>query len=290
MSRDCYLVGVSVDRACRLEAVLRSLAERRRRLKKDQLDLDHQVITLMRDLHSSLMQDEDLTVIGAETFHHHHELKNVDKNKDMPVNAEERDNESSRRSIPDDNSVNLHSKNEPSLSPAPPKPDCFPNYVEGHNKNRTDQQSAIMGAMSFGSLSFASNASMADTHQSNRRDLTAFGIDFRTGLSGHMALSSTQVRPVDRSQRPSRTMNMSHHSGLSASRPSRQGFQNSVSHSVASLPYSASSLHVSPFRPAPNTNTPTKDSYLPFRTNSTTTPPRNDPYLEPSSTDSVFDV
>lgn len=250
--------------------------------------MDHQVITLMRDLHTSLMQDEDLTVIGAETFHRH-ENKNMDNNKDGPANVEERDNESSRRSIPDDTTAKLYPKQEPSL--APEQSNCFPKRVEGQNKSRTDQQSAIMGAMSFGSLSFASNASMADTHQSNRRALTACGIDFRTGLSGHMALSSTQVRPMDRIQRPSRMMNMSHHSGLSVSRPNRQGFQHSVPPSVAFLPSSASLLSASSFRTTPNTNTPPKDSYLPFRTkNPTTSTPPKDPYLETSSADIVFDV
>jgi len=61
-------VGNSVDRACKLEAMLRSLSSQRKRLRLEQSRVDNMFIRLMNDLQISLMTDEDLTVIVADTF------------------------------------------------------------------------------------------------------------------------------------------------------------------------------------------------------------------------------
>lgn len=61
-------VGNSVDRACKLEAMLRSLSSQRKRLRLEQSKVDNMFIRLMNDLQISLMTDEDLTVIVADTF------------------------------------------------------------------------------------------------------------------------------------------------------------------------------------------------------------------------------
>jgi hypothetical protein len=62
-------VGGSVDRSCKLEAMLRMLSSRRRELREEQKRIDNQFIALMNELQVSLMADEDLTVIAADTFH-----------------------------------------------------------------------------------------------------------------------------------------------------------------------------------------------------------------------------
>jgi hypothetical protein len=62
------LVGSAVDRACRLEAMLRDLSRRRKELRQEQTQIDNQFIHLMNDLEMSLHNDEDLTVILADTF------------------------------------------------------------------------------------------------------------------------------------------------------------------------------------------------------------------------------
>lgn len=62
------VVGSSVDRACKLEALLRLLSTRRKELRSEQKKIDNQFISLMNELQVSLMSDEDLTVIAADAF------------------------------------------------------------------------------------------------------------------------------------------------------------------------------------------------------------------------------
>lgn len=62
-------VGGSVDRSCKLEAMLRMLSCRRMELREEQKRIDNNFIALMNELQMSLMADEDLTVIAADTFH-----------------------------------------------------------------------------------------------------------------------------------------------------------------------------------------------------------------------------
>mmetsp|Transcript_1186 Transcript_1186/g.2536 ORF Transcript_1186/g.2536 Transcript_1186/m.2536 type:complete len:624 (+) Transcript_1186:637-2508(+) len=68
-------VGGSVDRSCKLEAMLRLMSSRRRELREEQKKIDNQFIAFMNELQVSLMSDEDLTVIAADTFH-----KNLENN------------------------------------------------------------------------------------------------------------------------------------------------------------------------------------------------------------------
>jgi hypothetical protein len=69
------LVGGSVDRSCKLEAMLRLMSTRRKGLREEQKKIDNQFIAFMNELQVSLMSDEDLTVIAADTFH-----KNIENN------------------------------------------------------------------------------------------------------------------------------------------------------------------------------------------------------------------
>eukprot|EP00536_Pseudo-nitzschia_multiseries_P001151 jgi/Psemu1/250260/estExt_Genewise1Plus.C_140123 len=62
-------VGGSVDRSCKLEAMLRLMSLRRKELREEQKKIDNQFIAFMNELQVSLMSDEDLTVIAADTFH-----------------------------------------------------------------------------------------------------------------------------------------------------------------------------------------------------------------------------
>jgi hypothetical protein len=62
-------VGGSVDRSCKLEAMLRLLSSRRKELREEQQRIDNNFIALMNELQMSLIADEDLTVIAADAFH-----------------------------------------------------------------------------------------------------------------------------------------------------------------------------------------------------------------------------
>jgi len=68
-------VGGSVVRSCKLEAMLRLMSTRRKKLREEQKKIDNQFIAFMNELQVSLMSDEDLTVIAADTFH-----KNIENN------------------------------------------------------------------------------------------------------------------------------------------------------------------------------------------------------------------
>ncbi len=57
-----------MDRACKLEAMLLALSNRRKELRTEQSKVDNKFIRLMSDLQASLQNDEDLTVITADTF------------------------------------------------------------------------------------------------------------------------------------------------------------------------------------------------------------------------------
>lgn len=61
-------VGGSIDRACRLEAMLRIVSQERKRLRREQSKIDNSFIRLMNELQHSLEKDEDLTVICRSTF------------------------------------------------------------------------------------------------------------------------------------------------------------------------------------------------------------------------------
>lgn len=74
-TRRLVKVGGSVDRSCKLEAMLRLMSLRRKELRVEQKKIDNQFISFMNELQVSLMSDEDLTVIAADTFH-----KNLENN------------------------------------------------------------------------------------------------------------------------------------------------------------------------------------------------------------------
>ena len=61
-------VGGAVDRACKIEAMLCSLSNRRKELRIEQSKIDNQFIRFINELQHSLHTDEDLTVILADTF------------------------------------------------------------------------------------------------------------------------------------------------------------------------------------------------------------------------------
>ena len=61
-------VGNSIDRACKLEAILRNLSKRKKELRLEQNDIDNQFIRMLNSLQTSMEHDEDLTVIVAAAF------------------------------------------------------------------------------------------------------------------------------------------------------------------------------------------------------------------------------
>ncbi len=66
--RPC-LVGGVLDKACSIEAMIYSFSYGRDKLLKAKSNLEQDAFGLMNKLQATLLNDEDLTVIGAEAFH-----------------------------------------------------------------------------------------------------------------------------------------------------------------------------------------------------------------------------
>mmetsp|Transcript_14671 Transcript_14671/g.23090 ORF Transcript_14671/g.23090 Transcript_14671/m.23090 type:complete len:565 (+) Transcript_14671:294-1988(+) len=278
-------VGGSVDRACKLEAMLRLLSARRNSLRSEQTKVDTQFITLMSELQLSLMTDEDLTVIAADTFQGKHSNQNR-----LPIVepslAEVRDNESSGhlnvqevRSINSEDATPL--KPRPMRRPSTPPPETSRGFLCGSatdvfdtimplggssehrqsralpNVTRTPAVSQLLSEASQRSIASIEEAvttaavtatptrmitSATHTNPSpsalkagarawremhGRAASSGAGIDFRTGMSGHSALTSISTHPHDYleepSQRPITTFRgMSNHTALTMWKPFRR--------------------------------------------------------------------
>mmetsp|Transcript_5069 Transcript_5069/g.7345 ORF Transcript_5069/g.7345 Transcript_5069/m.7345 type:complete len:554 (+) Transcript_5069:193-1854(+) len=285
-------VGGPVDRACKLEALLRTISLRRKELRMEQQKIDSQFLTFMKDLQTSLLNDEDLTVIGAEAY------AEVDKETSSPLKEVESNNSSIDPSddrkqaprSPDIAHTNVATifrgtgeNNSVTSSPTPfdnrQQPPSSPSHYDTdtdlskpHRMVRSDTpRDALSNSLScfMGALSFSDDNSLDDAgppailgscsgdgwgggetrtrrnealyssfnQQSPRTSLrnsqifrsssrTDAGVDFRTGMSGHSGMLSTNKhssKPFLKS--PGR---MSAHMGLNL--PSR-GTMHSVSKS-----------------------------------------------------------
>ena len=251
---ESYLVGGSVDRACKLEALLRLLSSRRRQLRSEQMRVDNQFIALMNDLQLSLINDEDLTVIAADTF----EKSRVNNEDFDDIKAEVRDNESSghppgreERALGEDTTP---LKPRPTVVERPLTPpgdfsrgffcagtDVFDTMMPlGRSRQpppplpRSAGSPAVVGTFSHSMrVALGESPSSGMWHSVSHPSPSALragarawremhgrppsaGIDFRTGLSGHSALLSTSAHPHDYLE-PSRAhtfRGMSNHTGL----------------------------------------------------------------------------
>ena len=246
-------VGGSVDRSCKLEALLRSLSLQRKELRTQQRKVDSQFVAMMQDLQASLLNDEDLTVIGADTFSEvdlkvrFNDFKEEEDDRKIAAN-----NSDSENSIADMVKIPYYQRADSPPGIVPQSSfGCFPEGMFGDfagmtspsretsSANRSSQViSGMMRALSFtddNSTSDAVNMSnrvltQASSHPSpramsagarawrerNNRPASR-GIDFRTGMSGHMALLSAQAHPDPHSYLRTNTSmlgKMSAHTGL----------------------------------------------------------------------------
>ena len=225
-------VGGVLDKACSMEAMLRALSTKRQELRQEKSKVDKHFVNLMNDLQTSLLNDEDLTVIGAETF-------SREDNEELIQQATEGDRQRQHQQQgsqyhqgqhhPDVELTNSIEVNQPDLdglfkphllerADSPPilphiGLGCFSNEVldplfSGAASSRTI--SAVRQTLSFSDENQANNVEQniysAVSHPSpttisagarawrerNGRSPSR-GIDFRTGLSGHMALLSSHA-------------------------------------------------------------------------------------------------
>jgi hypothetical protein len=275
------IVGGAVDRACKLEAMLRSLSSQRKQLRLEQSKVDNMFIKMMNDLQISLMTDEDLTVIVADTFTaphtaQAHDVEHRDEERDQEPPSEARAEQSSNHNSfypvkPKQEETRQDGQATPTvLTTAARGFACFANEVfdsiSGTGSDETEyqqlrqrqqqQQAALAPQKHTGTVardcgggsvcSAPDNASTtlfpSATHPSpsamsagarawrelhgktaNRGTGGVGGVDFKTGMSGHMALLSSHAHPHEylESHRPVVTdfRKMSAHSGLTMAKP-----------------------------------------------------------------------
>lgn len=232
-------VGGSVDRACKLEAMLCSLSNRRKALRIEQSKIDNEFIRFMNELQHSLQNDEDLTVILADTF-------------SMPVEPERPVVEQEEKKVTE---ADYPQKPPPAPSTPPPESTrslgrfaCFAGssladvndtqehtgYLRAALTNpeflglRGSQEADPEASRLFPSSSHPSPSAMragAQRWREQRGRAAADGgsVNFRTGMSGHMALLSNQSHGhnyLEPSWFRPLSSQMSSHSGLSMSKGS----------------------------------------------------------------------
>lgn len=267
-------VGSTVDRACKLEAMLRSLSQQRKRLRKEQSKVDNMFIRLMNDLQVSLMTDDDLTVIVADTFAKTAKKKTVQRTQDearetepmsptgidpvaraSSIEADEEDTgpfKPPKLAFRAQQPLHQEQRQDPpgmAVSNAARGFACFANdmfdSISGAGStDETDFQklrrqqglatpvptvqkisieavpSTLFPSASHPSPSAMSAGARAWREKHGRQEEPVSGVDFKTGMSGHMALLSSHAHPHEYlGGRLPNFHGMSNHTGLSITKP-----------------------------------------------------------------------
>lgn len=225
-------VGGAVDRACRLEAMLRIVSQERKRLRREQSKIDNSFIRLMNELQHSLDKDEDLTVICRSTFTELDTSQNGFENQ--AITDEKKENQETRPS--------MHGTAPPNMPTPPTTPsraspsDSLPFYPPKPSRNEVDhhqkgaslicfspeeflQPTAITESFSMTDITASARELLRGSGGGSRGDIPALrsnmaypsqsemlagarawrerhgrpaATDFRTGMSGHSALLSSK--------------------------------------------------------------------------------------------------
>jgi hypothetical protein len=248
-------VGNALDRACKLEAILRNLSHRKKELRLEQSHIDNQFIRMMNSLQVSLRNDEDLTVILGDTF------SNISSETPAPNSDGEGEQPYRKRSSSIEEEV-LEKPANPQRPTTPPVQNsrfgCFSTDVFDSTGNWQIPSPSISFSDAPSSMSFnvapgllppdvnallpsashpSPSAMRAGALAWRERHSATQGINFRTGMSGHLALLSTHTRhPHDYLEPDSSMTNrlrMSSHTGLSQTRSKpAPGFLDSLTPSI----------------------------------------------------------
>lgn len=185
-------VGGTSDRACQIEATLHELSMERDRLKNEQTQLERLSAGLMIDLQSTLLTSDDHVITPAPEG-----MLRVDSDFELSTRQP--------KTTLDDSSLGTRSK------PSGDTTTGEDNNVSGTipDLRQTKSHSPGRGVRIGGASS-----------PSPTRDwsTTPTRINFRTGMSGHRALLSSNSHPHDFLGSPVSMRSMSNHSGISKSK------------------------------------------------------------------------
>jgi hypothetical protein len=225
-------VGDAVDQACKIEGMLSSVTERKEKLRRKLKELDFVEGELSSKLDDALLEEELDPYATAPGFEEAlASLSSSTRDSSLPSNKSSGNSERDERTFPDLTSGRTESaefdnfvlsvtaapredhqdleriaRSLPSrqiLSPEPTQP--LPYF-------------GCTGSIIPGFLSSDDGANTSPLYDVRRpRNYVRHGIDFRTGLSGHMALTSPSAH-VERGERRREVRMMGEHRGLALSR------------------------------------------------------------------------
>ena len=251
---DLVKVGGTLDKAASIEAMISSLSLCRNKLLEAKVDAERDAIALLKELQTTLIQEEDVTVIGAEAFAQDQQDDGQDRGGASSDSGEGTPGDDDN----DDYSITAHQiyhsrsgsilqpRIRPRISssiPADPSLsflncDVFAglqSIVSGDAvqdsmpTNDACDDGGVARANSSTALTMYSSDEMVQAAQvwrkRNGKEASEYThIDFRTGLSGHTGVRSSQVhdhqQPKHSKQR-GRKLRMSAHGGLTP-RPLRR--------------------------------------------------------------------
>lgn len=195
LSHHCFVydtVGGTSDRACQIEATLHELSIERDRLKNEQTKLERLSAGLMIDLQSTLLTSDDHVICSAPEG-----MPRIDS--DLDLLAREDLSINSRKPSLDDISVNSRS----------PKP------VHDSPTSAATQEIRISKSHSPSRVTRMRGINPPSPPPTDPRLSTPTRVNFRTGMSGHRALLSSNTHPHDFIGTPGSVRSMSNHSGIS---------------------------------------------------------------------------
>ena len=164
----------ALDRACILEAILKTMSAERRRLRTKQTEHDTQFVKLMNQLQDSLKNDEDFTVVCRSAFHtdENEESAEFSNGEESPTEKKEGDKPSWTFSR-EPSAVATFASTLTPIEPNVPVP------------NSCRLPSPVPNVIRAGALAW---------RERQAREVQK-SINFRSGLSGHMALASSRAHP-----------------------------------------------------------------------------------------------
>ena len=220
-----FAVGGTSDKACQIEAMLHELSLERNRLKHEQMKLERLSAGLMIDLQSTLLTSDDHVVVPApegSLLRSDSELSLAVRERktvtvsvdDIDVSARSRTALTPPRGAQEGRSTRWTEKDRRQIRTA-----------KSHSPGRTNVVSpSTLGATRTPkpppSPPYGQIASGTPT-QSNWSNLsTPTRVNFRTGMSGHRALTSSHSHPHDFIGQAPSFRSMSNHSGISSTKKS----------------------------------------------------------------------
>lgn len=189
------IVGGTSDKACQIEAMLHELSLERTRLKHEQKKLEHLSAGLMIDLQCSLLTSDDTVIVQAPEG-----LALM-----VPTRMDRQSSNASKDDMdirPPPTNTNVATQPHEILT------------VKSHSPGRT---------YAVTPPSPPNNQTTPGRSTVNSYAVTPTRVNFRTGLSGHRALSSSHSHPHDFIQPMGPSRSMSNHAGLGTNKSGLRG-------------------------------------------------------------------